>query len=82
MADEENDRIYMIGGPTTANRYQVRYYQISTNSWHSPYDKTTRYTTYVSKLFGSKRFSDINIHFSRTALLLLWAGLDLTTGEL
>jgi len=46
VADEENDRIYMIGGSSTANRYQVRYYKVSTNSWHSPVDKTTKYYTY------------------------------------
>lgn len=48
VADEENDRIYMIGGVTTAVRYSVRYYKVSTNSWHNPTDTTTKYTIYVS----------------------------------
>ena len=48
VADELNDRIYMIGGPKPWSKKQCRYYKVSTNTWHECVDKTLEEETYVS----------------------------------
>ena len=48
VADELNDRIYMVGGANNARRKLCKYYRVSTNSWHGCYDGTLTYDTYVS----------------------------------
>ena len=48
VADELNDRIYMIGGPKPWSKKQCRYYKVSTNTWHECVDKTLVEETYVS----------------------------------
>ena len=50
VADELNDRIYMVGGASSpvARRKYCRYYRVSTNSWHGCTDATLTYDTYVS----------------------------------
>ena len=48
VADELNDRIYMIGGPKPWSKKQCRYYKVSTNTWHECIDKTLVEETYVS----------------------------------
>ena len=48
VADELNDRIYMIGGPKPWSKKQCRYYKVSTDTWHECVDKTLAEETYVS----------------------------------
>ena len=48
MADELNDRIYMIGGPKLWSKKKCSYYEVSTNTWHECVDKTLVEETYVS----------------------------------
>ena len=85
VADEQNDRIYMIGGATSSRRQAVRYYRVSTNSWHSPTDSTTYWSVYVRNSSPKMFAADVIVIVSftchiRIALLSLLVGLAQTIG--
>ena len=56
VADELNDRIYMIGGPKPWSKKQCRYYKVSTNTWHECVDKTLVEETYVSLALDAVKY--------------------------
>ena len=70
MADEQNDRIYMIGGVTSSRRQAVRYYRVSTNSWHSPTDSTTYWSVYVRNSSPKMFAADVIVIISFTCHII------------
>ena len=61
VADELNDRIYMVGGATTARRKLCKYYRVSTNSWHGCNDGTLNYNAYVRCRFCDTSLNNLYI---------------------
>ena len=47
VADEMNDKIYMLGG--VYHKYEAWVYTISTNSWDEMYDSSLRHSSHVRR---------------------------------